>query len=200
MENLVLTATQFLALQDAFARNGWSSTHVDQMCVGSTLGEFLQVLCGQAEIRANAHIIDCDARPAKVPVHSDICLHKPGGQMLWDSSNVEITRISTARYQDLSVEDMAAAEPFLNARVLEYLLQHPHLIPESWKKKENGKILFLGTLYKATRYTRHSRGQTTIISARYLTWHGNVWRSGSFQTGWLRSGFNGKCSAAKLIA
>ena len=49
----------------------------------------------------------------------------------------------------------------LNACVLDYLLKHPELIPDSWKGKF---IFFWGTIY------RHSDGNLFV---RYLLWSGD---------------------------
>ena len=72
-------------------------------------------------------------------------------------------------------------KPVLNANVLDALYENPYLIPESWKKDENGKIryiFFWGTIF------RHRVGS---LNVRYLDfsgrwqwdWHwlGHDWRS-----------------------
>ena len=59
--------------------------------------------------------------------------------------------------------------PVLNACVLDYLLLHPELIPEDWKKDENGNtryIYFWGTVY------RYASG---YLYVRYLCWDDGVW-------------------------
>lgn len=64
----------------------------------------------------------------------------------------------------------------LNANVLDYLLAHPELIPDSWKKDENGNtrfIYFWGTIYSG------SFGSPYV---RCLCWSGNRWGWGY---GWL---------------
>ncbi len=57
----------------------------------------------------------------------------------------------------------------LNSTVLKYLLDHPKLIPENWKKETNGRptwIFFWGTIllnYEGERYVL------------YLSWADNRW-------------------------
>lgn len=54
-------------------------------------------------------------------------------------------------------------QPVLPAHVLDYLLKHPELIPESWKGKG---IFFWGTIY------RHAAGNLYV---RYLFWKEDRW-------------------------
>lgn len=57
----------------------------------------------------------------------------------------------------------------LNSNVLEHLLKHPELIPESWKKDAEGNtryIFFWGTVY------RYSDG---YLFVRYLCWFDGAW-------------------------
>lgn len=53
----------------------------------------------------------------------------------------------------------------LNANVLDYLLEHPHLIPEDWKGKV---VYFWGTIY---------RGSGGRLCVRYLVFGGGRWRA-----------------------
>lgn len=58
----------------------------------------------------------------------------------------------------------------LNACVLDYLLLHPELIPEDWKKDENGNaryISFWGTVY---------RSPNGDLYVRVLYWLDGAWR------------------------
>lgn len=67
-------------------------------------------------------------------------------------------------------------QPVLPAHVLDYLLAHPELIPESWKGKA---IFFWGTIY------RNADGDLYV---RFLYWFGDRWAWGSY---WLGSDWGG---------
>lgn len=54
-------------------------------------------------------------------------------------------------------------QPVLPAHVLDYLLEHPEIIPESWKGKA---IFFWGTIY------RYADGSLCV---RCLSWYGGRW-------------------------
>lgn len=56
-------------------------------------------------------------------------------------------------------------QPVLPVHVLDYLLEHPEIIPESWK----GKVIFFwGTIY------RYAVGNLCV---RFLNWLGIVWNA-----------------------
>lgn len=79
----------------------------------------------------------------------------------------------------------------LNANVLDYLLNNPHLIPEEWKQDEQGQtryIFFWGTIY------RLSVGRLCV---RCLFWGGGRWQAGN---DWLVDGFGGQDPAASLAS
>ena len=65
----------------------------------------------------------------------------------------------------------------LNANVLDWLLDHPELIPEEWK---DFYIFFWGTIY---RYSEDS------FSVRYLCWSNSKW---CWFLGWSGRGFESK--------
>lgn len=97
---------------------------------------------------------------------------------------------SDALYKELS------GKPVLNANVLDCLLAHTQLIPDSWKKDENGNTLyipFLGTTY---RYSDDS------LYVRCLYWGGGRWDWGCGRWGWdcrwLDGGFGFQGPAAVL--
>ncbi len=73
--------------------------------------------------------------------------------------------------QGLELREELTGKPVLNANILDALLEYPHLIPEDWKKDENGKTLYIffwGTEY---RY----RGGSLYV--RDLHWCGGRWYS-----------------------
>ena len=65
------------------------------------------------------------------------------------------------------LKDLLEGQPVLPAHVLDYLLEHPDLIPESWKGKP---IFFWGTIYCS------SDGSLCV---RCLYWDGGRWYWGN---------------------
>ena len=79
------------------------------------------------------------------------------------------------RGENLRVE--LAKEPVLNANVLDYLLAHPDLIPDSWAVDDQGRtryLFFWGTVY------HRSDGRLCV---RFLYRCGDRWRWGQFRLG-----------------
>ena len=79
-------------------------------------------------------------------------------------------------------------KPVLDANILDALLANPHLVPEDWKKDENGNtcyIFFWGTIYH-----RDSRGSLCV---RYLYFDDGGWYSYYY---WLACGWGGRSPTA----
>lgn len=82
-------------------------------------------------------------------------------------------------------------KPVLNANVLDALADNPHLIPEDWKKDEQGKtryIFFWGTIY------RYAYGGLCV---RYLYFRVGAWYRYYY---WLVSVWLGSSPAALLAS
>lgn len=92
-----------------------------------------------------SRLIDCNILPF-IPEGYKVHEHKKGGQFEWNPQNIALS--------GENISDKA-----LNANVLDYLLENPHLIPEEWKDKY---VFFPGTIYL------RSTGQKCI---RCLGWH-----------------------------
>lgn len=121
-------------------------------------GRFLR---GDAEVVTTRHMIDCDADPF-VPDGWTVEEHARGGQFEWDPTRVRLYLSTRQRDGKVIEGNRLRAElrgrPVLNANVLDYLLAHPQLIPDTWKRKS---VMFLGTVY------RHADGGLGI---RILYW------------------------------
>ena len=164
-----------------------------------------KVLAGTVKVTVEvlSHIVDGDADPF-LPDGWEVEKHKKQGEM-------KITRASDDLYvngkkiefflskpqekgetivgNDLRKE--LNALPVLNANVLDYLLAHPELIPDEWKKDTNGNtryIFFWGTIYG------DSDGHLRRV--RCLYWLDGRWRWNDF---WLDDGW-GTDSPAALLA
>lgn len=112
------------------------------------------------------HTIDCDANPY-TPEGWRVEEHRKGGQSVWNKEKVALylsERQKGSSYiigNDLRKE--LADKPVMNACVLDFLLAHPELIPESWKGKA---VFFWGTIY---------RGSSDLLYVRCLYWRDSQW-------------------------
>lgn len=117
-----------------------------------------QVLCfarGHAELTSVKHVIDCDADPMCPYEEWKVEEHRKGGQFTWNPEAVKLhlsaNQMNGEQIEGNKLRKELAKEPVLNANVLDYLIRHPHLIPEEWKVDENGNtryIYFWGTIYR----------------------------------------------------
>ena len=167
MSDLMLDVDQAGELKAAFRRGGWTNQDIKRACEGDTLARYRQVLLGHAVITVVEYLIDLDANPFtpngwSVPEG----FHQKGGQFKWDASKVRLHL--TAQQKKGTIEGDKLREelkglPVFNANLLDYLLKHPHLIPEEWKGKY---VFFWGTIYR-----RSGAG----LYVRCLCWGGGAW-------------------------
>lgn len=145
---------------------------------------FRGVLRGTHEIKAIEHAVDCSLEPSKPGSNFTIELNKKGGvvrlERRGDDLYVDGKKIvfSLSKKQingkvitghDLREE--LSGKKVLSAIILDYLLAHPELIPESWKKDEKGNtwfISFWGTIF---------RGSDGNLYVRYLYWSDGGWQT-----------------------
>lgn len=185
------SAGQVHELELAMARAGeWNATLVKRMCEGDRLVHIREYLLDLAEIKYPEHIIDCDADPF-VPDGWQVEEHQKSGSFKWNPESVCFYLSKFQRKDEVIVGNKLRQElsgkPVLNANVLDYLMAHPHLIPEEWKKDEHGRtsyIFFWGTIYR-------DRGDD--LSVRCLCWCDGRWHWNCF---WLDGGWGGVNPAA----
>lgn len=179
MSDFVMSSRQAAELDHAFERNGWSSQEVKLLSSGDLLANVRQVILGHASITVMEHVIDCDADPF-VPNSWKVEEHQKAGPFTWDAAKVEF-HLANGQKNGKVIEGNKLRKELsdkltLNANVLDYLLAHPHLIPEEWKGKA---VFFWGTVY------RNSDGSLFV---RYLCWNDDRWLSDLY---WLDFGWNG---------
>jgi hypothetical protein len=111
-------------------------------------------------------IIDCDVDPF-VPKGFQVEVHMRCGQLPWDPDAVRLylsdSQLDCGWIGGHELRKQLTQKIVLNANVLDFLLDHTHLIPEAWKDKA---IFFWGTVY---------RRSGDDLCVRYLRWHGGVW-------------------------
>lgn len=119
------------------------------------------------------HVIDLDADPF-TPNNWKVEQHIKGGSLKWDPAQVQF-HLSPNQENGKVIEGNKLrkeleGKPVFNANLLDYLLAHPHLIPEEWKQDEQGRIryiFFWGTIY------RNSDGDLYV---RCLCWGVGGWQ------------------------
>ncbi len=136
-----------------------------------------------------AHVIDCDA-PSFIP-SGDWKIAGPEhqlpgsvpGQLVWDPAKIEFAFSLNQRTGMVLGTELArylAWKELLRANVLDYLLAHPEIIPNSWKEYRPPKcrlvgcyIYFWGTIYQdkdGDLFVRclHYDGHDCMGSCRWL--------------------------------
>jgi len=122
-------------------------------------------LRGEISVTGIEHLIDCDSAPF-VPEGWFVEEHKPGGQFSFDPAGIELYLSKKQKNGVIIGNDLRkelADKKVLNACVLDFLLAHPELIPDSWKRKA---VFFFGTIF------RDSYGNPCV---RCLSWDGSEW-------------------------
>ena len=190
---LMLDVGQANELKLAARRCGYTNADLKLLSEGDTMARILPVLRGQAEVTIVNHVIDLDAPPL-IPYDGwSVEEHKPGGQFKWDPTKINLY-LSPNQQGGKSIEGHKLRaelvnQPVMNANLLDYLLAHPHLIPEDWKRDAEGNTRFVhfwGTIY---------RNSGRDLCVRYLFWDGGRWQAGC---NWLGSGWPVRYPAARL--
>ena len=169
---------QMHQLGDALEAAGYTSGDLTMLCSSvSRLRELKDVLAGRSQIVVGKHVIDCDADPL-VPNGWTVEKHVKGGQMEWDPARVRLY-LSESQWNNKAIRGNQLREELrgkltYNANLLDYLLAHPELIPEEWKRR---LVFFWGTIYCYP---------DSYLVVRYLYWSGGRWR---WHFRWLDGGF-----------
>lgn len=181
-----------LELGHGLKRNQFNRAQIKKLSEGELLAQVRLLVLGQAKIEVIKHVIDLDADP-HLPNDWKVEEHKKGGQLEWDPAKVKF-HLSKNQTDGKSIEGNKlrkelANEPVFNANLLDYLLKNPLLIPDEWKKDEQGNtryIFFWGTIY---------RGSVGGLCVRCLYWNGDEWVWGYY---WLDYGWDAFDPAASL--
>lgn len=137
-----------------------------------------------AVLRGNAKVeyvkIDCDVTPfnprGKCEIRpEDQIASRVCGQVESDPAKIALIVPYLVHNIKISGYDLKKAlegKPVLSANVLDYLLGHPVLIPESWKGKY---ICFWGTIYCGPPITLYPSEKQDTLFVRYLYWDSDRW-------------------------
>jgi len=137
----------------AFKEAGYTPGDVTRLRSNQKLlKDILQFLNGFAEISIVEHIIDCTVPPF-TPEGWEIEKHIKGIIIQWNEYTGgkiidHLEKIADHNIfidpDELSGEMPLTAMP-LTANILDYLVDHPRLVPREWRGKD---VLFFGTLYR----------------------------------------------------
>ena len=156
------------------------------------LRDFLAWRRGHARIEIVTQTIDCSVAPfvpegwTVAPANEQVG-SRFTGEIVWGPETTPVAlhldpgQQGDGRVVGTELRTRLAGKPVLPANVLDYLLAHPTLIPESWKGQA---VFFWGTIY------RHADGDLCV---RYLRWDGKSW---GWFSGWLGGGWDATGPAA----
>lgn len=174
-------------LEMGFARNDWTEADVQKLKEGTLLAQVLHLVRGTGVVQIIKHIInlagDCMPKAWKDqggwsirPEDQIKGVKNTGTLEIVDLVRQVVFHLSPNQKDGKVIEGHKLRKeleknkvPVLNACVLDYLLLHPELIPEDWKKDENGNtrfIYFWGTVF---------RGADGGLYVRCLFWYGGAW-------------------------
>ena len=127
-------------------------------------------------------VIDTNADPSLegLPEGTIVKVHKVLGRLTWGEFKIRLFRTEEQKLSAVYTGEAGSevlwhleqeeelGMKLLNANVLDFLLEHPQLIPKSWKDKN---VYFWGTMF----YPHPEESSDTII--RYLLWEDGKWSS-----------------------
>jgi hypothetical protein len=132
--------------------------------------------CSNGKASTTTHLIDLDA--AAKPYNGwQPVEHQKGGQFEWDPAKVTLYLDSGQKGgkwikgEKLQQNLASSGKVPFNANLLDYLLEHPELIPTEWKQDENGNTRFI--FFHGTTYN-DSDGDRCV---RCLCWDDGRWRT-----------------------
>lgn len=132
--------------------------------------QFGDVLRDRALVQPYEHCIDTDAPPFcgfAPSLKVSVTEHRGHGKFVWDATRVGLY-LTEGQKKKCSLDEATmraslSTQKVLNAAVLDYLLTHKYLIPESWKGNE---VYFWGTIFD------DGNGERFV---RYISWWRGRW-------------------------
>ena len=167
MSELMLDVGQANEIKMALRREGsWTNEEIKILCERKGfLTQVHEALLGRAEFKQVKYLVDLDAKPY-IPDGWKVEEHQKGGQFKYDATKVELYLADEQKKGSIQGnklrQKLESKNPF-NANLLDFLLAHPELIPDSWKGKF---IFFWGTIYRCADGN---------LYVRYLHWSGDGW-------------------------
>jgi hypothetical protein len=172
---LMLDVGQANELKLAARRNGWDNSDLKRLSEGDLLARLLPVVRGLGEVKIVKHMIDLDKDPLIPWEGATVEEHRKGGQFEWNPKKVQLflskNQLNGKTIEGHKLRKELAKDPVFNANLLDYLLEHPELIPDDWKLDANNDtryIYFWGTIF---------RGSGGALCVRYLYFDGGRWQA-----------------------
>lgn len=140
-------------------------------------------------MKSKKYIIDTDA-PPKIPYSGwTVESHKGAGKVEWNPKKFQLCLSDKQRkgeyVKGFDLQEELESQTPMNANVLDFLLEHPELIPKDWKRKY---VTFFGTVY------RHSGD---LLFVRYWDWDDGALQSGYY---WLGRDWSDQFPALSLAS
>lgn len=157
------------------------------------------VLHGTHEIKSVDNMIDCDNDPF-IPYGWQVKEHRKMGNIEFDLSKLrffisEKQKVSNC-VEGSDLNDELKSKKILNANVLDYLLSHPYMIPEKWKRDKYGETLYI--VFWGTIYYRLDIGHFCVRCLYYYStekkWY---WGSTGLTKGFSSFGYNSQALLVK---
>lgn len=125
------------------------------------------------------HVIDTNIDPKLPFTGATVEENKKMGKIEWDPAKFEFhleSEQTTGYITGNELRKRLEGKPVVNAAFMDYLAEHPDLVPDSWKKDEQGRTRYIyawGTIF------RHSD-----VSLCVRCWY---WSDGALRSnyGWL---------------
>ena len=151
------TIDQLKWFSDRLEEDGYTAEQFNLLGQGGRLTAMLGVIRGTHEIRPIGHIIDL-AVPCKLPFNGAervspaksgvVKLERRGDDLYLDGKKIELFR-SAGQQGDRYIvghelrKELEAKGGNVSGSILDHLVAHPELWPESWKRDENGNTIFV---------------------------------------------------------
>jgi len=153
-------------LADALEQASFSGEDLAKLKQFKNLVGLKNAINGLAEIVDRENIIDFNLKPF-TPRGWVVDEHLQFGKWPFDINAVSLYRDEKQKNESLigghDLRINLVGRLLLNANVLDFLIDHPNLIPEPWKEFY---VFFWGTLY---------RNQRNELQVRGLVWDGRSW-------------------------
>ncbi|HLC48832.1 MAG TPA: hypothetical protein VJI96_00400 [Candidatus Andersenbacteria bacterium] len=198
----VFDARRVMKCVPGLVRTQYTEADVCKLLSDETLARLLPSVRQQPEVLPPIHVIRCGKEPAMpggiiIGASWKIEQHLHCEDLTWSADSVRLEEFpekKMIRDDRPWVFLPLPKKPFANANVANYLLRHTHLIPDSWKMKNDGEpveILFLGTLFGKHSAAQHDEMSTTF-HVQTLYFSRRKWRRGLMNlTSW-------RCGASRV--
>jgi hypothetical protein len=175
---LIINKDEFLnKLLSASMDVGATSSDLEKLCEKDILAYILPVVRGHADVVTHKHVICCDVMPPNT-YYNRVEKHLKLGNLEWDSNKVKLYVRKEQNGKDVSAIEIDKEMNellALNVNVLDYLIAHPALIPEDWKKNN---VYFWGTILSEHDEEEFEFNGSVFVPYLYFSELGDTWQKG----------------------